>query len=218
MPRPAIHPGEILRDELLELGVTPTELSRQIDVPPNRVTEIIHGRRSITGDTALRLGQWFGSSARFWLNLQGAYDIRTAEKRAGQEIKQLKRRPDAMTGGEDSDAALAALAKAVKVKDISQFRKRDEQPAAQKPLAKAAAKPAVPPKKSITSDYIICLEDGRKFKSLKRHLRTHYNLSPEEYREKWGLPSDYPMVAPAYAKARAALAKQIGLGVAKRRA
>jgi predicted transcriptional regulator len=72
------------------------------------------------------------------------------------------------------------------------------------------AKPAVPPKKSITSDYIICLEDGRKFKSLKRHLRTQYNLSPEEYREKWGLPSDYPMVAPTYAKARSALAKQMG--------
>src|SRR3984957_2196767 len=74
------------------------------------------------------------------------------------------------------------------------------------PVVVEAAKPAVPPKKSITSDYIICLEDGRKFKSLKRHLRTQYNLSPEEYREKWGLPSDYPMVAPAYAKARSALA------------
>ena len=81
-----------------------------------------------------------------------------------------------------------------------------------------AAKPAVPPKKSITSDYIICLEDGRKFKSLKRHLRTQYNLSPEEYREKWGLPSDYPMVAPAYAKARSALAKQMGRAVSKRKA
>ena len=81
-----------------------------------------------------------------------------------------------------------------------------------------AAHPAVPPQKSITSDYIICLEDGRKFKSLSRHLRTQYNLSPEEYRAKWGLPSDYPMLAPAYAKVRAALAKQIRLGVAKRRA
>ena len=80
-----------------------------------------------------------------------------------------------------------------------------------------AAKPAVPPKKSITNDYIICLEDGRKFKSLKRHLRTQYNMSPEEYREKWGLPPDYPMVAPAYAKARSALAKQMGLGQQRRR-
>jgi len=85
------------------------------------------------------------------------------------------------------------------------------------PVVVEAAKPAVPPKKSITSDYIICLEDGRKFKSLKRHLRTQYNLSPEEYREKWGLASDYPMVAPAYAKARSALAKQMGLGQQRRR-
>jgi predicted transcriptional regulator len=79
------------------------------------------------------------------------------------------------------------------------------------------AKPAIAPKKSITNDFLICLEDGRKFKSLKRHLRTQYNLSPEEYREKWGLSSDYPMVAPAYAKARSALAKQMGLGQQRRR-
>jgi len=79
------------------------------------------------------------------------------------------------------------------------------------------AKPAVPPKKSITNDYIVCLEDGRKFKSLKRHLRTQYNMSPEQYREKWSLPPDYPMVAPAYAKARSALAKQMGLGQQRRR-
>ena len=73
-------------------------------------------------------------------------------------------------------------------------------------------KPAVPVKKSLTPDYLICLEDGKKFKSLKRHLRTHYDLSPEEYREKWGLPVDYPMVAPNYAAARSALAKKMGLG------
>jgi predicted transcriptional regulator len=73
-------------------------------------------------------------------------------------------------------------------------------------------KPAIPIKKSITSDYIICLEDGKKFKSLKRHLRTQYNLTPEQYREKWGLGSDYPMVAPNYAAARSRLAKQMGLG------
>jgi predicted transcriptional regulator len=83
--------------------------------------------------------------------------------------------------------------------------------------APEAAKPAVSPKKSITNDYIVCLEDGRKFKSLKRHLRTQYNLSPEQYREKWSLPPDYPMVAPAYAKARSALAKQMGLGQQRRR-
>ncbi|WP_119271368.1 MucR family transcriptional regulator [Taklimakanibacter deserti] len=76
----------------------------------------------------------------------------------------------------------------------------------------AELKPAVPVRKSITPDYIICLEDGKKFKSLKRHLRTHYDLSPEQYREKWGLPLDYPMVAPNYAEARSSLAKKIGLG------
>jgi predicted transcriptional regulator len=75
-----------------------------------------------------------------------------------------------------------------------------------------AQRPAIPVKKSITSDYIICLEDGKKFKSLKRHLRTQYNLTPEQYREKWGLGSDYPMVAPNYAAARSRLAKQMGLG------
>ena len=72
--------------------------------------------------------------------------------------------------------------------------------------------PAVPIRKSISPDFLICLEDGRKFKSLKRHLRTKYDMSPEEYRAKWGLPKDYPMVAPNYAKARSDLAKQMGLG------
>lgn len=78
--------------------------------------------------------------------------------------------------------------------------------------ARADLIPAVARKKSITPDYIICLEDGKKFKQLKRHLRTHYNLTPEEYREKWGLAPDYPMVAPNYAAARSQLAKQMGLG------
>ena len=84
-------------------------------------------------------------------------------------------------------------------------------PVAEKP------KPAVPVKRSVTDDYIICLEDGKKFKSLKRHLMTHYSLSPEEYREKWELPADYPMVAPNYAAARSRLAKQMGLGHKRRR-
>ena len=80
-------------------------------------------------------------------------------------------------------------------------------------VAEAAPRePAVPVKKSITPEYLVCLEDGRKFKSLKRHLRTKYNMSPEDYRAKWGLPKDYPMVAPNYAKARSELAKQMGLG------
>ena len=78
-------------------------------------------------------------------------------------------------------------------------------------------KPAVPVRRSITPDYLICLEDGKKFKSLKRHLRTQYDLSPEKYREKWGLPADYPMVAPNYAKARSELAKEMGLGQQRRK-
>lgn len=99
MPRPAIHPGEILADELLELGVSPTELSRLIDVPPNRVTQIIHGRRGITGDTALRLGHWFGTTAQFWLNLQSAFDIRVAEAKAGKAIARLPVRSDVARRG-----------------------------------------------------------------------------------------------------------------------
>jgi predicted transcriptional regulator len=88
-----------------------------------------------------------------------------------------------------------------------------------RPLAVTAetAKPAVSVKRSISSDYIVCLEDGKKFKSLKRHLRTRYNMTPEQYREKWGLPLDYPMVAPNYAAARSQLARQMGLGQQRRR-
>jgi predicted transcriptional regulator len=78
-------------------------------------------------------------------------------------------------------------------------------------------RPAVSVKKSITPEHIVCLEDGKKFKSLKRHLRTQYGMTPEQYREKWGLPADYPMVAPNYAEARSQLAKQMGLGQQRRR-
>jgi predicted transcriptional regulator len=88
------------------------------------------------------------------------------------------------------------------------------------PPAEVAAeplKPAVSVKKSVHNDFIICLEDGKKFKSLKRHLRTQYNMSPEQYREKWGLPPEYPMVAPNYAAARSRLAKEMGLGQQRRR-
>ena len=79
------------------------------------------------------------------------------------------------------------------------------------------AKPAVSVKKSLTPEYLVCLEDGKRFKSLKRHLRTQYNMTPEQYREKWSLPADYPMVAPNYAAARSQLAKQMGLGQQRRR-
>ena len=78
-------------------------------------------------------------------------------------------------------------------------------------------KPAVPKKRSVTPDFIVCLEDGKKLKMLKRHIRTSYNLSPEEYRKKWGLPDDYPMVAPKYAAQRSELAKKIGLGKSRRK-
>lgn len=79
-----------------------------------------------------------------------------------------------------------------------------------------AQEPAVPIKKSVSADFIICLEDGKKFKSLKRHLRTRYSMTPDEYRAKWGLPHDYPMVAPNYAKERSNLAKRMGLGLARK--
>lgn len=83
------------------------------------------------------------------------------------------------------------------------------------PVAPERPKPAVPPKKSVFPDYIVCLEDGKKLKMLKRHLKTSYNMTPEEYRERWGLGSDYPMVAPNYAKHRSNLAKEIGLGTSR---
>jgi predicted transcriptional regulator len=85
------------------------------------------------------------------------------------------------------------------------------------PVALERPQPAVPVKKSVTPDYIICLEDGKKLKMLKRHLKTAYNMSPEEYRERWGLPADYPMVAPNYAQHRSSLAKKIGLGTKPRK-
>ena len=79
MLRRTVHPGEVLRDELDELGVTPTALARSIDVTPNRISQIIAGKRSITGDTALRLGHWFGIDPQFWMNLQAQFDLATAE-------------------------------------------------------------------------------------------------------------------------------------------
>jgi antitoxin HigA-1 len=90
--RPAIHPGEVLADELEEIGVSPTELARQIAVPANRISQIIQGKRAVSGDTALRLGHWFQMSPQFWLNLQSAYDMRVAEKLSGAEIKKLPTR------------------------------------------------------------------------------------------------------------------------------
>jgi len=92
MARGSIHPGEHLADALRELGISAAELARQINVPANRVTGILNGRRAITGDTALRLGHWFGTSAEFWLNLQKLYELRLAENEKGAEIKKLPKR------------------------------------------------------------------------------------------------------------------------------
>lgn len=87
MPRPAIHPGEILADELAELDISANELARILHVPTNRITQILAGKRAITADTALRLGQWLGSGAEIWLNLQKSYELRLAEQAIGEEIK-----------------------------------------------------------------------------------------------------------------------------------
>ena len=88
----AVHPGVILKDELSELGVTPTEFARQIDVPANRVGQIIAGKRAITGDTALRFGHWFGVDPQFWLNLQSQFDLALAERQSGRVIRHLPTR------------------------------------------------------------------------------------------------------------------------------
>ena len=85
----AIHPGEHLAEELKELGISAAELARQLDVPTNRITEILNGRRAITGDTALRLAHFFGTTAEFWLNLQSLYEIRVAEQKSGKSIQAL---------------------------------------------------------------------------------------------------------------------------------
>ena len=92
----AVHPGEVLRDELTEFGITPTAFARQIDVPPNRVSQIIAGKRSVTGDTALRFGHWFGVEPQFWMNLQTQFDLATAEQRSGAAVREL---PTAAAGG-----------------------------------------------------------------------------------------------------------------------
>ena len=92
MPRTPIHPGEHLKDELETMEMSASELARQLQVPPNRLTEIINGERSITAETALRLGHWFGTSPAFWLNLQTMYDLRVAEKALAKTLKKLPRR------------------------------------------------------------------------------------------------------------------------------
>jgi addiction module HigA family antidote len=96
----AVHPGHVLKDELVELGVTPTEFARQIDVPPNRVSQIIAGKRSVTGDTALRFGHWFGTDPQFWLNLQAQFELVMADQETGEAIKHLPTKDSQLTRSE----------------------------------------------------------------------------------------------------------------------
>jgi addiction module HigA family antidote len=98
MPLPPVHPGEVLSDELAVLTMTPTELARQVRVPHNRITQIIQGKRAITGDTALRLGHRFGTSPAFWMNLRSLYDVLLPEQHAGREVASLPRRAGEPTG------------------------------------------------------------------------------------------------------------------------
>ena len=92
MPRTPVHPGEILSDELQELNLSASALARAIKVPPNRISQIMQGKRAITGDTALRLGHWFGMNPQFWLNLQSQFDLRVADAEAGKEVRKLPTR------------------------------------------------------------------------------------------------------------------------------
>ena len=85
----AVHPGEILKEELAELDITPTNFARQIDVPPNRISQIIAGKRPVAGGTALRLGHWFGIDPQFWLNLQAQYDLAAAAEKSGAAVREL---------------------------------------------------------------------------------------------------------------------------------
>lgn len=93
MAKPAVHPGKVLAEELSTLGVSPTELARQIDVPANRISQIINGKRAVSGDTALRLGHWFKTSPEFWMGLQAAFDVSTAKAASGTQIARLPTRP-----------------------------------------------------------------------------------------------------------------------------
>src|SRR6266851_1691465 len=102
MARTPIHPGEHLAEELKELDISAAELARQIDVPVNRVTGIINGQRSVTADTALRLGHWFGTSPEYWLNLQKLYELRLARKEVGNRVEKLPKRTDRKRGNDSA--------------------------------------------------------------------------------------------------------------------
>lgn len=94
----AVHPGIVLKDELEELGLTPTEFARQIDVPPNRISQIIAGKRSISGDSALRFGHWFGTDPQFWLNLQAQFELAVVDRQTGDAIQHLPTKESLLQG------------------------------------------------------------------------------------------------------------------------
>jgi antitoxin HigA-1 len=191
------HPGEFIRDEILdELDLSVSAAAEALGVRRATLSDLVNGNATLSPEMALRVEKAFGVNMETLLRMQAWHDA-VAMRRQADEIDVKPYSAPAAEAGQPPGHRVAAKAGLG---------------------LDAELKPAVPPRKSITADYIICLEDGRKFKSLKRHLRTQYNLSPEEYREKWGLPLNYPMVAPAYAKARSALAKQTGLAHRKRRA
>ncbi len=104
----AIHPGEVLKDELKERGISPAGFARCIDVPPNRISQIIAGKRSVTGDTALRLGHWFGMEPQFWLNLQTQFDLSLADQRVGAAVRALPTAAAALGSDDRGDVALPA--------------------------------------------------------------------------------------------------------------
>jgi len=111
MPRTAVPPGKVLHNELKAIGVKPSELARQIGVPANRISQIINGKRAITGDTALRLAHWFKTAPDYWLGLQATFDLHVAERTAGRAIQSLPTRPDHHPETEDSSAALPRSAR-----------------------------------------------------------------------------------------------------------
>jgi addiction module HigA family antidote len=198
------HPGAFIRDEILdELKLSVSAAAKALGVRRATFSDLVNGNAALSPEMALRVEKAFGVNMETLLRMQAWHDAVAMRRRAGEiDVKPYL------------DVEIAVRAPTAKA---SQAREPAAKPGLSLDAFRPSLKPTVPPKKSITAEYIICLEDGRKFKSLKRHLRTQYNLSPEEYREKWGLPADYPMVAPGYAKARSALAKQMG-PVSKRRA
>ena len=200
------HPGAFIRDEILdELDLSVSAAAEALGVRRATLSDLINGNAALSPEMALRVEKAFGVNMEMLLRMQAWHDAVAIRGKAAEIDVKPYSAPATEAGQVRGPAAKPSVSEtaAPTIDSLDAFR--------------PSSKPAVPPKKSITADYLICLEDGRKFKCLRRHLRTQYNLSPEQYREKWGLPPNYPMVAPAYAKARSALAKQMGLGQQRKR-